>query len=415
MAKKVKSKQDIQEIINLIETVSQELKKDPNSISVRDLTGIVSERQLTNHGGLPLIKKTYFPTQEKDLTSIVKTKAQSNYISKLEKRVGQEEWVRSELLDAVKSLSKVQIKPYKPTKKRKINRKVNLVLSDLHFGSDIDRAETGNSNYGRVEESRKFSKIIKETIEYKEQHRDETELNVLLLGDLIQGNLGHDPRDGAPLTEQICRAIYLLSRGIALLSNAYPKVTVYVNSGNHGRNIARHPNRAAQGKWDSYETIIGYALKEIGSNLKNVEFVIPKTPFVTYEVFGQKVFATHGDTVLTPGYPGKAVKTGLLENQINKINASLKDSDEYSVFVLGHVHVGSIVHLSNGATLLTNGALVPTDEYAVSIGLLESSAGQYIFESVEGYAVGDCRFIKVGPLEDNDKSLDKIIKPFENI
>jgi hypothetical protein len=207
----------------------------------------------------------------------------------------------------------------------------------------------------------------------------------------------------------------LLTQALTQLSLNFREVKVYCNSGNHGRNTGRHHDRAVNQKWDSIETIINYALKYALKNVKNVDVIIPKTPYLEYKVFGKKIFATHGDTVLNPGYPGKSIKTGVLENQINRINASLKDSDEYSVFIVGHVHVASVTHLSNNSVMITNGSLVPVDEYAVSIGMMESANGQYLFESVEGFPVGDCRFIKVSQEDDTNKELDKIIKPFEGL
>lgn len=412
MSKKVLSKQSVEEIVNLIELVAKEINKDPSEISVRDLGGIVSERQLKNHGGLPLIKKAHFPNQEKNLASIVKAKASSQYLAKLETKLGKQELFQNTVIETITSLKIPKITEYKPNKKVKTSRELNLVLSDLHFGSDIHANESGSHNYGTTEEARRFAKVIQETLDYKLQHREETKLNVLLLGDLIQGDLGHDPRDGAPLTEQICRAIHLLTQGLSHLVKAFPQVVVHCNGGNHARRATRHPNRAVHAKWDNYETILAYSLKQIFSDVSNITFNIPKTPYVTYEVFGQKVFATHGDTVLNPGYIGKAINTGSLEGQINKINATLKDADEYKVWICGHIHVGSVVHLSNGSTLLSNGALCPTDEYAVSIGLLESCAGQMLFESVKDYPVGDVRYIRVSTKEDEDSNLEKIIKPY---
>src|SRR5690606_13018167 len=127
------------------------------------------------------------------------------------------------------------------------------------------------------------------------------------------------------------------------------------------------------------------------SNLKNVSFHIPKTPYCKVPVMGHKVFTTHGDTVLKPGYPGCAIQIGSLEQQINKINASLPDADEYALFAVGHVHVPSITFLNNGKVMITNGCMVPVDQFSVSIGEMESQCGQWIWESTSKHPVGDQR------------------------
>lgn len=310
---------------------------------------------------------------------------------------------------------KGSVKPVKPFPSRKqVSRILNLVFSDVHIGADLKKEETGNANYGPVEESRRVAAIVREVINYKPQYRDTTELEVMLLGDLVQGQL-HDPRDGAPLAEQICRVIHIFSQALSHLAANFPKVRVHCATGNHGRNTARHHNRAVNQKWDSYETVIYYALKAALQNQKNVEFFIPKTPYGYYEVFGQKILYTHGDTVLNPGYPNKSINIKGLEAQLNTINASLTDTKEVKVAVVGHVHTASQTYLSNGSTMITNGALIEPDQYAVSIGIIETQTGQFLFESFPGFAVGDTRFIRVGREADKDVALDKVIEPWKSL
>ncbi len=305
-----------------------------------------------------------------------------------------------------------RVKAYMPARPRtNLKRAFNLTLSDLHFGADVHSAETGYLDYGTVEEARRFATIIKQTIDYKPQYRAETVLHVNLLGDIIQNKL-HDPQDAAPQAEQVCRAIHLLIQGFALLAQSFPKLVIHCAVGNHGRDTARHPKRATSGKWDSIETVIYYAIKTALKDFKNVEVEIPKTPFVIYEVFGHKVFATHGDTVLNPGNPGNSLNIKSLENQVNRINASLNDNDEVRVAIVGHTHNASVSSLGSGCYLITNGALTPVDQFATSIGILENRSSQTIFEMTEGYPLGDVRFIKVGPDEDKDKRLDKLILPW---
>lgn len=310
---------------------------------------------------------------------------------------------------------KGKVTPHKiPVSKAKTNRSLILTLSDLHFGSDIESDETGYLTYGPVQEARRFAEVIRQTIEFKPQYRNETELHVNLLGDIIENHL-HDPQHAATMTEQVCRAIHLLSQGLAQLGEHFSKVTVHCATGNHGRNTSRHKERASSGKWDSIETIIYYSVKKALENYSNIKFDIPKTPFSMYEVLGHKVFATHGDTVINPGNPGKSINIQRLENQINKINASLKDNDEVKLVFVGHTHCASVSDLSSGSALITNGCLPPVDPYAVSLGILENRSSQTLIESVQDYPLGDVRLIRVGLKQDNDKSLDKIVKPWSSL
>lgn len=308
---------------------------------------------------------------------------------------------------------KGKITPNKQVKSNKsLKRAVHLILSDLHFGADIKAEETGFMDYGKLEESRRFGEVIKQTIEYKPQYRNTTELHVNLLGDIIQHKL-HDPQDAAFVSEQICRAIHLLIQGMAQLAEAFPKVSVHCATGNHGRDLSRHKQRATSGKWDSIETVIYYAIKSALTKYTNMTFDIPKTPYTIYDAIGHKIFATHGDTVLNVGNPGQSLNIGKLESQLNRINASLKDDTEVKVAIVGHTHCASVSELSSGATVITNGCLVPTDQFAVSIGILENRASQTLFETVKEHPVGDVRFIRVGSKDDKNIQLDKFIKPWE--
>lgn len=407
--------------------LTKKLSKFPSAREVQRF--ICSERQINKHFGkfndLKLLAIDTYP-ELKELYVPVKVQPVDieNYRIDLEKgkrRKGNKKAIASSsTLDYIAQFSDTvfsgKVAPIKPIIKKssKTDRVLNLVISDIHIGSDLNKAETGSHDYGPVQEARRMAAIVQEVINYKPQYRESTELEVLLLGDIIQNQL-HDARDGAPLAEQACRAIHVLTQALQQLAANFKQVRVRCATGNHGRNTARHHDRATLQKWDSIETIIYYGLKKALEQQKNIEFHIPLTPYGTYEVFGQKILYTHGDTVLNPGYPGKSINVKGLETQLNSINAALPDANEVKVAVVGHVHTASLTYLANGSVMLTNGALIEPDQYAVSIGLTETQTGQYLFESVPGYAIGDARFIRVRDKQDKDKSLDSIITPWKGL
>jgi predicted phosphodiesterase len=412
-------------IAQLISECAAEEEIDPREVNWKIFQKYLKEQEVDvgsvevgKAGGFKVIHDAYFPpVPTKASVEISRVKEHARLNRKLGAQAVREQFLAESIESFSERVFKGRIQPFSISRlvspQKKTQRVVNAVLSDLHFGADLRAEETGDA-YGKIEEARRAAAVFEQIMEYKIEHRSETELELLILGDIIQGQL-HDPRDGAELAEQVCRAIHILSQGVAYLASGYKKVRVRCATGNHGRNKARHEDRATHQKWDSHETILYYSIKQACAALKNVEFFIPRTPFVTYEVFGQKVFATHGDTVINVSNPGAQIRVRAIENQVNRINASLNDRDEYSVFVLGHVHTGTITHLSNGSTVITNGALIPQDSFAVSIGLLETKCGQWIWESVPGFPVGDSRFIKVGREHDSNAKLDKIIQPWSSL
>lgn len=374
----------------------------------------LTPRDLTRLGGFYAIRDAYFapvPLPESAEKTRIREHAQLN------RRLGTSALKNQVLLERVEEFSSRVFagrleKHHAPEAKSHSARAVVAVLSDLHIGSDLRSEETGHLDFGVAEEARRLALIFKEICEYKIEHRDDQRLELLLLGDIIQGSL-HDPRDGAVVAEQVCRAIHLLTQGIAHVAKSYSEVVVRCATGNHGRDKARHFGRATFQKFDSHETVIYYSLKAACQNLQNVRFEIPKTPYVAFDVFGKKFFASHGDTVLNPGNPGKSINIKSLEDQINRMNASLVDLDEFSVVIVGHVHTASMTHLNNGAVMITNGALVPADNFAISIGILESNCGQWLFEATAKYPVGDARLVKVDRGTDQDESLEKFIRPWQ--
>lgn len=311
----------------------------------------------------------------------------------------------SNLEDILLEVEFPKLKPYKYSKKKKIQRVVNLLQSDLHYGSDL-KVDEVPIPYGTVEERRRTAALAREVIEYKPHYRDETKAIIHLAGDIIQGRL-HDLADAAPVAEQVTRAIYLQGALIARVAEHYPEVEVYCTPGNHGRIKDRHRDRAVAQKWDSFENIIYEALRIKFLDVKNIKFHIPKTPFYEYSLFGMRGFITHGDTVLNPGYPGKAINVAKLENQVMKLKEA---RGNYQLVGVGHVHVPSVIQLPS-TTLVTNGCLIPPDAYAVSIGFHNNVTAQQLWETVPGYMMGDHRMINVNTETDKDSSLDKLIPP----
>ena len=374
------------EIAEKIGECAKELKVRPGDLTWYDFRaygaiawgdnrlGIV-RRDISRLGGFNAIRDSYFNPEPTDqAVTRLRLREHANLNRRLGRDAHQHMFVVKELERLASTLFKGRIKPVPSTVKGPkvpIKRADVLVLSDLHFGSDLSADETGFLDYGRVEEARRMARVVKKACEYKREYRAETELRLVLAGDLIHGKL-HDQQDGAPLAEQIIRAIHVLSQAVAQLAAHFPQITVHCVTGNHGRMLMRHPGRATSGKYDSHETVIYSALKYIAAGLKNVEFSIPTRPFDVFELFGKKYFITHGDTVLQAGNPGKKIESEKLEAQINRWNASLSEQEEYSVFIMGHVHVPVVQHLANGAWLVINGCLLPADNYCVSLGLPET-------------------------------------------
>lgn len=385
--------------------VASELSVDPVQLTSTKyhLHGVFSERQVRKHGGFAFIRNAFFGKTERAEGEVYAIKQINKEVARLRDIAGEKEYLYERLVPLLEKLPPIKVTYHPKSDKAKLERTVNLVLSDLHIGSDLTRGEN-LKDYGSEQEAQALWAIVKNVCEYKAEHRKNTDLVVNILGDVIENHL-HGPGDAALLHIQVCRAIYLLNQAIALLSASFPHVQVNFAVGNHGRDISIHPKRATSQKFNSLETTVYYAVKSACRRLENVDFNQPITPWVDYLSQGHRVFATHGDTVLNPGNPGQNIQVRSLENQINKLNATLKDREEYRIAVMGHVHQAMVTQLPNGCYVITNGALTPPNGFAQSIGILEAPQVQVLWESTRDYPVGDFRFISVGKPDKKSKIL----------
>lgn len=390
-----------------IQRVASELSIEPVDVSRRLYLqhGIHSERQLSNHGGLPFIKRTFFGKDARQEGEIRAGQLVNTEVNRLRRLVGDQEYLAERLQLLVGKMPPVKI-DYRPRAVReRISRTLNLLISDLHLGSFLTKKEH-LKDFGPEQEAIVLWAFIKNVCEYKLEHRGQTEIVVNVLGDIMENEL-HGPAGAELLHLQVCRSIYLLSQAIGLLASSFAVVRVNFTPGNHGRDVSVHPKRATHQKYNGLETSIYYAVKTACRNLKHVSFNQPLTPWVEYLSQGHKVYATHGDTHLNPGNPGSKIDVKGLENQTNRINASLRDKDEYKIFAVGHVHQAMVTQLVNGAYLITNGAGVPPGGFAQSLNIMEAPQTQVMWESVPDYPVGDFRFITASP-----KGKLGLIKPF---
>jgi hypothetical protein len=317
------------------------------------------------------------------------------------------------LSDAMAKMPKMNLGMVRAPRKNFQEREFNISLSDLHYGSNLSKSYNLDA-YEATEEGRRTARVVLEVVDYKLQYRKKTRLHVHVLGDIIQGKL-HDPQAGAAMVEQISRSLHYLSHAIGLFARSYPEVIVECVSGNHGRDKSRHDQRATVDKHDSYEGMLYLALQEKFKGVPNVKFNVWGSAFYIWDSFGQRGFGTHGDTILNVGYPAASVNTQRIMQGVNSINNGLRGHNmDAALFIAGHVHVPMVVKLSNGVTVVTNGALTPSDEFAKSIGVFSNSGAQQSWESVPGFIMGDHRCIEVSEKDDKDASLDKVIPPWKS-
>lgn len=349
-----------------------------------------------------------------DLVSAHRDKVDHNRSKRFNNNIITNATFFSMLEEFSRTLKGVHIVPPKQTKK-KDDYEVNVVISDTHFGASLRNDEV-LIPYGFVEEARRLSAVMVGVLDSYPDKAKRT-LNIHLLGDIIQGHL-HDPRDGEPMADQVCDAIFLLSQFIGTLASSFHTVRVYCSTGNHGRSTARHKERAVLQKYDSLETIVYFALQQ-SCKAPNLQFYIPKTPYYLFDSCKIGVLGTHGDTVIPSGNPGRTVTVEKMDSYTNRIVSHLRSTDSYigpipSVFIVGHAHTPTVVYLGDGKTFIVNGSLIPSDPYGQSIGYLANTCGQTMFETTPD-GVRNWSLIRVGQQQDSDHTLDDHIQSYRGL
>ena len=332
-----------------------------------------------------------------------------DYLDKIEE-------VETRLQELIKS---IDFKLHPPVKHKKKStpapRTLIAHMSDTHYGTNIDKGElAGLNEYNNTIAARRTAYFMKQVGDYKIDHRNDTDLVLVLNGDLAAGVIHNQEGHVDLMTTQFATLLSILGQGISYISQRFNNVTVVCNTGNHMRVMHKaDKGRATVQKWDSFATMAYVALqREFKSKYTNVKFIIPESPFAIFEAQGHKIFATHGDTVFDVGNPGKVLKLEDIRKQINEINNSdLTSEDKIKIFLVGHVHTSVYTLMDNGVYVAINGCLSGLDQFANAIKIFGNNPSQQILEVTKDH-IGDFRLVTVKEA-DNDSSLDKIIQPFE--
>lgn len=336
-----------------------------------------------------------------DLTKARGVQLRRNYVRSLERQVGQVDYLSNRLKDMVTEVfekNPITLSPGKvKSSKKEPKRLLTILLSDLHFGVDVDPREVLKSEFNWNIAARRLAKVCHQASEYKLHHRDDTELQVVLNGDIIHGVIHMSEAKIRPLTEQIYGATSLLIKALDYLRNHFKKVRVLCLPGNHDRTTYRSMDRALSQRWDSHSHAVFLGLKAAFRTDAGITFDVPMSGMGTYETpGGHLIYASHGDVEPGVGNVGKALNVKDVTASLLKMHAGAPFHKKVEVALFGHWHQPSIWMLQDGTICIVNGCLLGSDPYSQNaVGFFNSMPAQIMFESVPGYPVGDHRIIQL--------------------
>lgn len=412
----------LEQIIEALQHASANLAKPIEKISTKDMNDHgVSERQLRNHGGLPQIKKAFFPETEKNLLDITKVKAKNSYTNKLETALGKklvlEEAIIEIVKESIRPLPKIKVPKLKKSKKAS-TEKVEVVgmLNDTHIGVIVDKEEIGNINsFDFKEACRRFAFYTKQVAEYKLHKRNQvTKLHLVLNGDLIAGLIhGLETKGIHLMIHQVNAAVHIFTHVISYLAGYYQEIEVHGIAGNHDRSIHKEGGKRPVGEvYDSYANIIFYALSTAFRNSQQISFNFPKTAYGFIKLPAGRAMFAHGDHIFSSalGNPGKTINVKGLTEAIRVFNMGeiAKGNEPVKLLLFGHVHTYAHFITSDGVEVYVSPSLVGLDSFAHSLTINNNFTAQPVFESTKEFILGDSRLIRLNAA-DNNEELDQII------
>lgn len=226
------------------------------------------------------------------------------------------------------------------------NTEATVMISDVHYGIKVNNTV---NQYSPAIAKRCLENLANQVVDYCKLHKVKT-LNVELLGDLVSGTIHVSNRveQEEDIISQVIQISNILTSVIGCFVENIPNVNVYGVFGNHSRVTANkqdHINR------ENYERLI---FSYIENQIKGInKFKTSGTEdFLLYEMNnGKTVLCTHGD---------KDSKGSLVDNYVGLLGEIPNEIH------IGHWHSFKVED-NNGIEIVTNGSVVGTDDYAVSI------------------------------------------------
>jgi predicted phosphodiesterase len=408
-------------VLNEIIRVSSDLDLDPRLLKRKQFLPEtdITKHDLEKYGGYAKLRTdaAHIGGVEpfKDVVESRGVELRNDYVRSLERRSATANYLSDKILKGFKEIfernpivipeGKIE---FHKTKYK--NRMLTLLWSDLHFGVDVDPREVLSSSFNWKIATRRMARLVEQAAQWKPEHREETQLQIVLNGDILHGIIHLSEANIKEIQEQIWGSTAILSRAIGFLAQHFGSINILCLPGNHDRTSYRSSERAVAQRWNSHSHSVYLALKCWFRECKNISFDVPMSGMGTYKApGGHLVFATHGDTEPSTSNVGKSFNVSKTTEALLKLNAGEVLPRRPSVVLFGHWHQPSQFMLPDGTICIVNGSLIGSDNFAQNaIGYFNTMPAQIMFESVSDFPVGDFRIIQLRSA-DNDASLDDII------
>lgn len=277
-------------------------------------------------------QKFQFQDQKREYTNIVRQQARFEHL-------------KDEINKAIFEVAKIKPLSIQNTHDEKLNGHAVALFSDWHFGADFKNSlNEYNPSIFRQRVEKLTSKIIK----YGKRHSI-SKLTLGILGDMVSGLIHVSTR--VQSSEDVIKQIQIVSETLAevitKLASHFNVVEVINIIGNHSRTVS---NKTESVLKENFEYLIPWYLESRLKDVKNVSIGKDTDGYFIYDVQGEKYVFVHGDL----DYVSSCAKT--LPQMLGIVP---------KMIFAGHIHHNTVKEHGR-TTVVTNGALVGVDDYAIS-------------------------------------------------
>lgn len=241
-----------------------------------------------------------------------------------------------------------------------------LQLTDLHYGSVVERDEVDGLNAYSPEIAEERLEILTNSIIAKTETQrhgyNVPNLHIIGTGDYISGGIHQEllVTNAFPEPVQTVKCGYALGAMFATFAAHFEQVTVdLVTLDNHGR-LTKKP-QAAQGGLNNWGYVVGEIARQYVKNVDNVDVNIHTKPSALITVGPERYLAFHGHQI--KGWAGKPYYGFDRRAAMEAIKAMGIPERAFTKLLLGHFH-----HGMNGDTWILGGSLSGTDAFDHSCG-----------------------------------------------
>lgn len=220
-------------------------------------------------------------------------------------------------------------------------------LTDIHAGEEVD---IYSNKFNQDILQKRIEEYTDKVINIANLHKSEK--CYLIIGEVCSGIIHNNLRlqNNMDMMESFKLISELISTMIAVLSDYFEEVHIYVTEGNHSR---ISPNKEDSLKGENMDILLPFYLKARLQNFNNV-FVydnLDPIEIAKFDVYGNHIMAAHGDR----DNPRDVVQ-----------NFTMIFGIKPDIVYLGHRHTNGLSTVF-GSRIIESGSLIGTNNYAQDI------------------------------------------------